>query len=150
MQTQTMWLKKSTAICRLKCYLSFTHRIAGSGSRCRPVHLKYPVSSDLPNHGIDRSQAEKAAAPLGLSAEQSAVESVDQTGKVKATKRHLPIDAVVIDENTQSKCPRGNKSTSYASSLQGDQSFAKGDNDPDSLWSPNSYIGNLVRNLIHC
>ena len=75
------------------------------------------IKQNLPDHAIDRSQAEKGAAPVGQSAKQSAVESVDQTGIVKATKRHLPIDVVVIDENTQSKCPRGDKSTSYASSL---------------------------------
>ena len=69
---------------------------------------------------------------------QSAEQSVDQTGKVKATKRHLPIDVVVIDENTQSKSPRGDKSTSYACSLQADQSSSNDDNDPDGLLSPNS------------
>ena len=96
------------------------------------------IKQDLPAHAIDRSQAEKAAAAVGQSAEQSGVESVDQTGKVKATKRHLPIDVVVIDENTQSKRPRGDKSTSYATSLQADQSSANKDNDPDGLLSPNS------------
>ena len=96
------------------------------------------IKQDLPDHAIDRSRAEKAAAPVGQSAEQSAVESVDQTGKVKATKRRLPIDVVVIDENTQSKRPRGDKSTSYASSLQADQSSANEDNDLDGLLSPNS------------
>ena len=75
------------------------------------------IKEDLPDHASDRLHVEKAAAPVGQLAEQSAVESVDQTGIVKATKRHLPIDVVVIDENTQSKCPRGDKSTSYASSL---------------------------------
>ena len=96
------------------------------------------IKEDLPGHAIDQSRAEKAAAPVGQSAEQSAVESVDQTGKVKATKRRLPIDVVVIDENTQSKRPRGDKSTSYASSLQADQSSADEDNDLDGLLSPNS------------
>ena len=96
------------------------------------------IKQDLPAHAIDRSQAEKAAAAVGQSAEQSAVESVDQTGKVKATKRHLPIDVVVIEENSQSKRPRSDKSTSYASSLQADQSSANEDNDPDGLLSPNS------------
>ena len=75
---------------------------------------------------------------MGQSAEQSAVESVDQTSKVQATKRHLPIDVVVIEENTQSKRPRGDKSTSDASNLQADQSSANEDNDPDDLLSPNS------------
>ena len=75
---------------------------------------------------------------MGQSAEQSAVESIDQTGKVKATKRHLPIDVGVIDKNTQSKRPRGDKSTSYTCSLQADQSSANEDNDPDGLLSPNS------------
>ena len=75
------------------------------------------MKQDLPDHAIDRARAEKAAAPVGQSAEYSAVESVDQTGKVQATKRHLPIDVVVIDENTQSKCPCGDKSTAYANSL---------------------------------
>ena len=75
---------------------------------------------------------------MGQSAEQSAVESVDQTGKVKATKRHLPIDVIAIDENTQSKRPRGDKSTSSANSLQADLSSANEDNDPDGLLSPNS------------
>ena len=96
------------------------------------------IKEDLPGHAIDQSRAEKAAAPVGQSAEQSAVESVDQTGKVKATKRRLPIDVVVIDENTQSKRPRGDKSTSYSSSLQADQSSANEDNDLDGLLSPNS------------
>ena len=96
------------------------------------------IKQDLPGHAIDQSRAEKAAAPVGQSAEQSAVESVDQTGKVKATKRRLPIDVVVIDENTQSKRPRGDKSTSYSSSLQADQSSANEDNDLDGLLSPNS------------
>ena len=95
------------------------------------------IKQDLPDHAIDRSRAEKAAAPVGQSAEQSAVDSVDQTGKVKATKRHLPIDVVVI-ENTQSKRLRGDKSTSYASNLQADQSSAYEDNDPGGLLSPNS------------
>ena len=40
------------------------------------------IKQDLPDHAIDRSRAEKAAAPVGQSAEKSAVESVDQTGKV--------------------------------------------------------------------
>ena len=75
---------------------------------------------------------------MGQSAEQSAVESVDQTGKVKATKRHLPAEVFQIDENTQSKCSRGDKSTSYPSSLRADQSSANEDNDPDGLLSPNS------------
>ena len=75
---------------------------------------------------------------MGQSAEQSAVEFVDQTGKVKETKRHLPIDVVMIHENTQSKRPRGDKSTSYACSLQADQSSPNEDNDPDGLLSPNS------------
>ena len=44
----------------------------------------------------------------------------------------------MIDENTQSKRPRGDKSTSYASSLQADQSSANEDNDLDGLLSPNS------------
>ena len=64
---------------------------------------------------------------------------MDQTGKVKATKRHFPIDVVVIDENTQSKRPCGDKSTSYACSLQADQSSPNNDNDPDGLLSPNSF-----------
>ena len=96
------------------------------------------IKQDLPDHAIDRSRAEKAAAPVGQSAEQSAVESVDQTGKVQETKRHLPIDVVVIEENTQSKRPHGDKSTSDASSLQADQSSAYEDNDPDDILSPNS------------
>ena len=76
--------------------------------------IKHPflIKQELPDYEIDRSRAEKVAAPVGQSAEQSAVESVDQTGKVKATKRHLPIDVVVIDENTQPKRPRVDKSTS--------------------------------------
>ena len=111
--------------------------------------LSVIYKQDLPDHAIDRSRAEKAAAPVGQSAEHSAVESVDQTGKVKATKKHLPIDVVVIEENTQSKRPRGDKSTPYASSLQADQSSAKEDYDPDGLLSP-TLVGNLVRNLIHC
>ena len=74
---------------------------------------------------------------MGQLTEQSAVESVDQTGKVKATKRHLPIDVVVIDENTHPKRPRNGKSTSYACSLQADQLPANDDNDPDGLLSPN-------------
>ena len=44
----------------------------------------------------------------------------------------------MIEENTQSKRPRGDKSTSDASSLQADQSSANEDNDPDNLLSPNS------------
>ena len=96
------------------------------------------IKEDLPDHAIDRSRAEKAAAPVGKWAEQSAVESVDQTSKVRATKRHLPIDVVVLDENTQFKRPCSNKSTSYTSSLQADQSSANEDNDPDSVLSPNS------------
>ena len=55
------------------------------------------IKQDLPDHEIDRSQAEKATAPVGQSAEQSAVESVDQTGKVKATKRHLPIEILNLN-----------------------------------------------------
>lgn len=96
------------------------------------------IKQDLSDHAIDRSYVDKAAAPVGQSVEQSAVESVDQTGKVKGTKRHLPIDVAVIDENTQSKRPRGDKSTSYANSLQADQSPAIEDNDLDGLLSPNS------------
>ena len=96
------------------------------------------IKQDLPDHAIDRSRTEKAAAPVGQSAEQSALESVDQTGKVKATKRHLPIDVFAIDENTQSKRSRGDKSTSSANSLQADLSSANEDNDPDGLLSPNS------------
>ena len=111
-----------------------------------PFPFKYPVSrdflsvikQDLPDHTVDRSRAEKVAAPVGQSAEQSAVESVDQTGKVKATKRHLPMDVVAINENAQSNRSRGDKSTSYASSLQADQSSATEDNDPYGLLSPNS------------
>ena len=48
------------------------------------------IKQDLPDHVNDRSRAEKATAPVGQSAEQSAIESVEQTGKVRATKRHLP------------------------------------------------------------
>ena len=72
---------------------------------------------------------------MGQSPEQSTVDSVDQTRKVKATKRNLPIDVVVIDQNTQSKRPRGDKSTSYASSLQADESSANEDNDPEGQLS---------------
>ena len=97
------------------------------------------IKEDLPDHASDQLHVEKAAAPVGQLAEQSAVESVDQTGKVKATKRHRPIDVVVIDENTQSKCPLADKSFSYVGSLEADQSSANEDNHPDGLLYPNSH-----------
>ena len=110
------------------------------------------IKQDLPDHAIHQSRAEKAAAPAGQSAEHSAVESVDQTGKVKATKRHLPIDVVVTEENTQSKRPRGDKSTPYASSLQADQSSAKEDYggplSPNSRWEPSEELDTLLKALL--
>ena len=92
------------------------------------------IKQDLPDHAIDRSRAEKAAAPVGQSAEQSAVESVDQTGKVKATKRRLPIDVVVIDENTQSKRQQISRPLMRITTL--------------TAFCAPTLVGNLVRNLI--
>jgi len=75
--------------------------------------------------------------PVGQCAEQYAVESVDQTGKVRAAKRSLPID-VVIEENTQAKHLHTDKSTPINTSDRQDSQSLVGDNyDPEGLLSPN-------------
>lgn len=97
------------------------------------------IKQDLPQHVTELSRTNFAAAPVGQSAEQSAVESVDQTGKVRAAKRSLPIDVVVIEENTQAKHPRTEKSTPInTSDGQDSQSLVGDDYDPEGLLSPNS------------
>ena len=60
----------------------------------------------------------------------------------------------MIEENTQSKRPRGDKSTSDASSLQADQSSVYEDNDPDDLlspysrWEPSEELNTLLKALL--
>ena len=60
----------------------------------------------------------------------------------------------MIDENTQSKRPRGDKSTSYTSSLRADQSSANEDNDldgllyPNSRWQPSEELDRLLKALL--
>ena len=77
---------------------------------------------------------------MGQSAEQSAVDSVDPTGKVRAAKRSLPIDVVVIEENTHAKHPRTDKSTPIITSDGQDSQSLVGDNyAPEGLLSPNSH-----------
>ena len=51
--------------------------LSAMGSRWAP---------DLPQHATELSRTNITGAPVGQSAEQSAVESVDQTGKVRAAK----------------------------------------------------------------
>ena len=76
---------------------------------------------------------------------------MDQTGKVRAAKKHLPIDVVVIDENAQAKHPRVNKSSPNASSEQEHQSSVDDDNEPDGLLLPNSHTArNLMPRLKSC
>lgn len=87
---------------------------------------------------MERSRTEKAAAAVGQSVEQSAVASVDQSGKVRA-KKPLPIDVVVIDENAQAKHLRVDKCTpANANGGQESQSSVDDDSDPNGLLSPNS------------
>ena len=80
------------------------------------------IKQDLPNHETAQSKNDKAAAPVGQSAEHSTGESVDQT--VRAHKRQLPIDVIVVDENNPTKHPRIED--------------ASDDGDLDGLLSPNS------------
>ena len=87
------------------------------------------IKQDLPQHATELSQTNIAAVLVGQSAEQYAVESVDQTGKVRAAKRSLPIDVVVIEENTQTKHLRTDKST--------DKYTSDGNYDPEGLLSTN-------------
>jgi len=97
------------------------------------------IKQDLPQHATERSRTDTAAEPVGQSAKQSAVGSVDQTGKVRAAKRSLPIDVVVIEENTQAKYPRTDKPTiTNTSGEQDSQSLAGDDYDLEGLLSPNS------------
>jgi len=96
------------------------------------------IKQDLPRHATELSRPNIAAAPVDQSAEQSALESVDQTGKVRATKRSLPIDVVVIEENTQAKHPRIDKFTPInTSDGQDSQSLVGDDYDSERLLSPN-------------
>ena len=97
------------------------------------------IKQDLLQHATELSRTKIVAAPVGQSAEQSAVESVDQTGKVRAVKRSFPIDVVVIEENTQAKHPRTEKSTPInTSGGQDSQSLVSNYCDPEGLLSPNS------------
>ena len=111
------------------------------------VTIPSAIKKDLPDHAILRSHTEQAAAPVGQSAEQLAIESVDQAGKVKAAKRPLPIDVLVVDENSQAKQPRVNKSTPSINVGQENQLSTDDNYDPDRLLSTN-FIGSLVRNLM--
>ncbi|KAL9978422.1 hypothetical protein ACROYT_G015935 [Oculina patagonica] len=60
--------------------------------------------SFLPNHRTAQSKTDKAAAPVGQSAEHPTGEPMDQT--VRAHKRQLPIDIIVVDENNPTRHPR--------------------------------------------
>lgn len=84
-----------------------------------------------------QSRAEKTA-PVGQSAVQPAIESVDQTGNVREAKRHIPTDVVVIDKNAQAKCSCAEKSSPNASGKQEHQSSADDENKPNELLLPNS------------
>ena len=83
---------------------------------------------------------------MGQSAEQYAVESVDQTGKVMAAKRSLPIDVVVTEENTRTKHLRTDKSTPINTS--------DGNYDPEGLlstnlrWEPSEELNALLKVML--
>ena len=86
---------------------------------------------------------------MGQSAEQSAVESVDQTGKVRAAKRSLPIDVVVIEENTQAKHPRTDKSTAINTSDGQDSHWLATITTLRGCYPP-TRAGNLAKNSMPC
>ena len=104
------------------------------------------IKQDLPQHTTDLSRTNIASAPEGQSAEQYAVESVDKTGKVRAAKRSLPIDVVVIEENTQTKHLRTDKSTPINTS--------DGNYDPEGLlstnlhWEPSEELNALLKVML--
>jgi hypothetical protein len=91
------------------------------------------IKEDLPSHEIARSQLEKVAVPVGQSTKNSTEESVDQT--VRANKRPLPIDVIVVDESNQAKRAR---SDSYTSDEQESRISPDEEGDFEGVLSPNS------------
>ena len=88
--------------------------------------------------------------------EQPAVESVDQTDKVTASKSPLPIGGIVVDENSQAKHisdRRVDKSTPGANVGQENQSSTDDDYDTDGLlslnsrWEPSEELDALLKSI---
>jgi len=105
------------------------------------------IKQDLSQHVTELSRSNIAAAPVGQSAEQYAVESVDQTGKVRAANRSLPIDVVVIE----AKHPHTDKSTPINTSDGQDSQSLVGDNyNPEGLLSPNLHWEPRAKSSMPC